>query len=130
MKTQDKFGCRFRDWQVYKDSRAFRKEINQLIIKFPSDERYALSDQTKRALTSIILNIAESTNKNSDKDMRVYINRSHCSLDEVVACLDCAYDDNYILEQELETALLKASNLAKQLTAFTVYLGNAGKVNR
>jgi four helix bundle protein len=130
MRTKDTHGFRFRDWQVYKDSRQFRKDINHLVKKFPADERYALSDQTKRALTSIILNIAESTNKNSDKEMKVYINRSHCSLDEVVACLDCAYDDDYISEQDLETALTKAESLAKQLTAFTVYLSKDKKVNR
>lgn len=59
--------------------------------------------------------------------MRLYINRSHCSLDEVVACLDCALDDNYIPEQELEASLVRASNLAKQLTAFTVYLSKGKK---
>jgi four helix bundle protein len=75
MNTKDNHGFRFRDWQVYKDSRQFRKEINALVKKFPVDERFALSDQTKRALLSIILNIAESTNKNSDKDMKLYINR-------------------------------------------------------
>jgi len=61
--------------------------------------------------------------------MKLYINRSHCSVDEVVACLDCARDDNYITEGELESALTKAENLAKQLTAFTVYLSKQ-KVNR
>ena len=130
MQTKDIHGFRFRDWQVYKDSRQFRRDINVLVKKFPIEERYALTDQTRRALLSIILNIAESTNKNSDKDMRVYINRSHCSLDEVVACADCAFDDNYISAEELETVLLKAENLAKQLTAFTVYLAKDKKVNR
>lgn len=122
MQVKDKFGFRFRDWQVYKDSRQFRKEIDRLIKKFPSDEKHALTDQAKRALISIILNIAESTNKNSDKDMRLYINRSHCSLDEVVACLDCALDEGYISNDELDKSLMKASSLAKQLTAFTVFL--------
>ncbi len=62
--------------------------------------------------------------------MRVYINRSHCSLDEVVACLDCAYDNGYINEPELNISLAKASGLAKQLTTFTVYLSKDKKVNR
>jgi hypothetical protein len=69
--------------------------------------------------------LAYVANKNSDKDMRLYLNRSHCSVDEVVACLDCAYDDGYILVEELENSLIKAEALAKQLTGFTVYL--AGK---
>ena len=130
MKITDKYGFRFRDWQVYKDSRQFRRDINILVRKFPTEERFALVDQTRRALLSIILNIAESTNKNSDKDMRLYLNRSHCSADEVVACLDCAYDDGYITKEELEVALAKASELAKQLTAFTAYLSRNLKVNR
>ena len=130
MNTKDQYGFRFRDWQVYKDARKFRKDINQLATKFPPHEKYALTDQTRRSLNSIILNIAESTNKNSDKDMKLYINRSHCSVDEVVACLDCAYDEGYINEQELEVALTQAEKLAKQLTAFTVYLSTSKKVNR
>ena len=61
--------------------------------------------------------------------MRLYLNRSHCSVDEVVACLDSAYDDSYITAEELDVALSQAEILAKQLTAFTVYLSKQ-KVNR
>src|SRR4051812_27554860 len=129
MNTKDIHGFRFRDWQIYKDAKEFRKSITLLTTKFPINERFALIDQTKRALLSVILNIAESTNKSSDKDMRLYINRSHCSLDEVVACLDCAVDDGYISGQELEVSLVNAEKLAKQLTAFTVYLSKDKKVN-
>jgi four helix bundle protein len=129
MQTRDQHGFRFRDWQVYKDARQFRKDIDLIIKKFPIEEKYALIDQCKRALLSVILNIAESTNKNTDKDMKLYINRSHCSVDEVVACLDCAKDNGYISNQEFKEGLEKASALAKQLTAFTVYL-EKGKVNR
>jgi four helix bundle protein len=124
MQTKDLHGFRFRDWPVYKDARQFRRDVNVLVKKFPIDERYALTDQTRRALLSIILNIAESTNKNSDKDMKLYLNRSHCSLDEVIACMDCAFDDKYITKEDLEAILVKAENLAKQLTAFTYYLAN------
>lgn len=115
----DKYGFRFREWDIYKDARAFRIEINFLLKTYPKEEKYALVDQTKRALNSIVLNIAESTNKNTDKDMRLYINRAHCSLDEVVACLDCALDDGYITESQCQEILQKASSLAKRLRGFT-----------
>jgi four helix bundle protein len=129
MRVLDKNGFRFRDWSAYKDARKFRKDLHVLVKQFPKDEKYSLIDQTRRALNSIILNIAESANKFTDKDMKVYVNRSHCSLDEVVACLDCALDDEYITEDQLEEALMKAGLLGKQLTAFTVYLSKE-KVNR
>lgn len=38
------FGFRFRDWDIYKDAREFRKEINRLIAIFPKEERFALVD--------------------------------------------------------------------------------------
>lgn len=81
----NQYGFRFREWNIYKDARKFRIEINKLLKNYPKEEKYALVDQTKRALNSIILNIAESANKTTDKDMRLYLNRAHTSLDEVVA---------------------------------------------
>ena len=51
--------------------------------------------------------------------MKVYINRAHCSLDEVIACLDCALDDGYITIEQENEAMQKASSLAKRLRGFT-----------
>ncbi len=125
----DRFGFRFREWDVYKDARSFRKEIYLIMKLFPTEERYGLSDQLRRASTSVILNISESTNKNTDRDMRLYINRAHCSLDEVVGCLDCAYDDKYITLEQLDSILGKAMSLAKRLKAFSVYLDHASQTD-
>ncbi|MBI4120447.1 MAG: four helix bundle protein [Parcubacteria group bacterium] len=120
--TDDNYGFRFREWDIYKDARSFRVEINKLLSTYPKEEKYVLVDQTKRALNSIVLNIAESANKNTDKDMRLYINRAHCSLDEVVACLDCALDDSYISKDRYHDAMQLASSLAKRLRGFTSHL--------
>lgn len=116
------YGFRFREWQVYKDARVFRKELSVILKTYPREELYSLVDQTKRALNSIILNLVEGSNKNSDKETRVYINRSQGSLDEVVSCLDCAFDDGYITETVLEEYLKKSENLAKQLKGFSSHL--------
>ncbi|MEK7657883.1 MAG: four helix bundle protein [Patescibacteria group bacterium] len=53
---------RFREFQVYKDSRKFSNELKNFSKKkFPSEERFCLLSQFWRALDSIILNIAEGT---------------------------------------------------------------------
>jgi four helix bundle protein len=119
----DKYGFRFRDWQVYADARKFRREIYAITNKFPKSENYGLADQARRASVSILLNVAESSNKNTDKDTRLYVNRAHCSLDEVVAAMDCALDEKYIDSQIHANILETASYLAKQLHGFTRYLG-------
>ena len=48
----------------------------------------------------------------------------HTSLNEVVACLDLALSNNYISESEINAYLLKAENLANQITAFRKKLLN------
>ncbi len=121
-------GFRFRDWQVYKDARTFRLSVNKQLSKFPRNELFALTDQTKRALNSILLNLAEGSNKNTDKDTRVYINRSQGSLDEVVSCMDCAMDDNYISEEIHQQVIKGAEGLAKQLKSFSTYLSKSSKL--
>jgi len=118
----DNYGFRFKEWDIYKDARIFRSEINELLKTFPKEEKYVLVDQTKRALNSIVLNIAESANRNTDKDRKTYINRAHCSLDEVVSCLDCALDDGYLTKEHHKEILIKASSLAKRLRGFTKQL--------
>lgn len=122
------YGFRFREWSIYKNARVFRIKINKLLENLPKEEKFALISQTKRALNSVVLNIAESANRNTDKDMRVFINRAHTSLDEVVACLDCCFDDGYISKEQHDSALIEASSLAKQLKGFTIHLSKVNKV--
>ncbi len=121
---KDKFGFRFRDWRIYIESRSFRTKIYDISKRFPSRENFGLTDQIRRAANSIILNIAEGANKRSDKDTRLYINRASCSLDEVVACLDCAVDSGYITQTMQDKTLNEASVLAKQLNAFAFRLSS------
>lgn len=124
-KKADEYGFRFREWDIYIDAKLFRKKINELLKSYPKSEVYALTDQTKRALNSIVLNIAEGSNKSTDKDTRLYINRAHCSLDEVVSCLDCALDDGYITNEQHSECLKDAESLAKRLRKFTSYLSSS-----
>lgn len=110
---------RFRKFPVYKDGRLFAVEIKALIRKcFPKSETYGLSNQMRRAVDSVVLNIAEGSDKNTDKEFAKYLNISRCSLNEVVACLDVAFDNEYIDQSSLDYYLEKASLLSNQITAF------------
>ena len=110
---------RFRNFQVYKDALEFRKHSKALVNKFfPKSERFLLTDQTLRALNSIILEIAEGSDRSTDKDFANFLNRSHTSLNEVVSCFDIALMEGYISENSHLEIISKAENLANQLTAF------------
>lgn len=119
---------RFRKFQVYNDARQFRKELKKLAKKkFPKEEDFVLRPQLWRAMDSIILNIAEGSDRHSDKDFSHFLNTSLGSLNEVVGCLDCALDDNYINATEHKEYLNKAENIVRQLKAF---LAKVRKDNR
>jgi len=110
---------RFREFQIYKDARKFSIELKKLSKeKFPKSEQFGLTSQLWRALDSIILNIAEGSDRSTDKDFALFLNRSHTSLNEVVSCLDIALDNLYISEEENSYYLHKAGDLVDQLTAF------------
>lgn len=117
MSNSKKF--RFRNFRVYKDSRIFIKDVKLFCLqKFPKEEKFSLLSQINRAADSIILNIAEGTDRGTDKDFARFLNNSHTSLNEVVACLDIAFDNTYITEEELNNWINEAEELANQLTAF------------
>ncbi len=111
---------RFKNFPVYKDILEFRKEIKNLTKnKFPNEEKYCLTSQLWRALDSIILNIAEGSERYSDLDFSRFLNNSITSLNEVVSCLDCAFSDGYINQNEYLYFTNKAENIYRQLRAFS-----------
>jgi len=111
---------RFRNFQVYMDARIFRSKLKKLSkTKFPSGEKFILISQLWRALDSILLNIAEGSERHSDIDFSKFLNTSLTSVFEVVACLDAALDDAYISNDEHQVYLIEAEGLAKQLSAFS-----------
>jgi len=122
--NNDSYGFRFRDWPLYKEARELRIMVGSIISLLPAMERKALIDQGKRAADSIILNIAEGSNKNSGRDRRNYLNHAHGSLDEIVSIVDCAFDSHYIDTETHNECLSKASSVAKQISAYRAYISN------
>ncbi len=110
---------RFRKFPVYKNSRVFVRFVKDISQKkFPTHERFALLSQLWRALDSIILNIAEGSDRGTDKDFAHFLNLSYTSLNETVACSDVALDNGYITQLEHADILTKAALLKNELTAF------------
>ena len=116
---------RFREFPIYKDAREFRKELKKLSReKFPKEEQFCLTSQLWRALDSILLNIAEGSDRYSDTDFSRYLNNALTSVNEVIACLDCALDDKYIYNEDCQLYFEKAENLIRQLKAFSSKVRN------
>lgn len=80
----------FEKLKVWQESIELAKIIYQKINEFPKEERYALVDQLKRAVTSISLNIAEGSGSKSKKVFASYLENSKGSLYETITVLKLA----------------------------------------
>jgi four helix bundle protein len=119
---------RFRNFPVYKDTLVFISEVKSFTkTTFPKSELYGLASQLWRALDSIVLNIAEGTDKYSNTDFSRFLNQALGSLNEVVACFDVALLNKYISEAKHDEFLEKADRLYRQLKAFSSYVRNSNK---
>lgn len=105
---------RFLDFTVYQDSKKFYKIIISVTEMFNSKHK-DLVHQLIRAALSVCLNIAEGSAKKSDKDFNRYIEHSLGSINESVAAIDIAYDNNLITISSYEEIKNLAENIAKQL---------------
>ncbi len=110
---------RFQKFQVYKDAKDFVKVVFESTTRFPSSYQHDLGRQIRNAAISIVLNLAEGSDRGSDKEFNRFIMMSLGSLNEVVAGFDIACDNHLITRQELEGIINKAENLAKQFGGFS-----------
>ena len=90
----------YRKLIAYQKGKEVVKRTYQLLKKFPSEERYAMCDQLRRASVSITSNIAEGVNRFSVKDKVHFIEIAFGSLMEVSSQFEVAEDLGYITTNE------------------------------
>jgi len=111
-------GFRFLEWPVYADAKDMVRSIFSVTNKFPQGLRIELGSQINRAAISVLLNVAEGSGKNSDKDFSRFLNIAIGSIYETVAGLDIAKDAELIGEKEFSELVKKLLSIAKQLGGF------------
>ena len=92
----------------------FHSDCAKISNNFPH-KFYYLADQLKRASLSVILNIAEGSGKESDKDFRRYLMNSLGSINEAAACLDVAYRQKLIVNEKFEKLISNCWELKNRL---------------
>lgn len=84
--------------------------------KFPIEEKFALCDQLRCSVTSILSNIAEDSGGISPKEKLRFIVIAYGSLVEVLCQLDIAYDVDYITKEEFNKEKDIINIIGKQLS--------------
>ena len=90
----------YRKLIAYQKAKEVVKRTYKLLKKFPVEERYAMSDQLRRASVSITSNIAEGVTRYSVKDKAHFIEMAFGSLMEVSSQIEIAEELGYITTED------------------------------
>ena len=78
------------------------KEVYKLSVLLPSDEKFNMVQQIRRAALSVKLNLAEGCTRRSPVERKRYLVVARGSVVEIEAVLEVAVDLNYIKKESLE----------------------------
>jgi len=111
-----------KDLKVYTSSMLLAKEIYKLTVDFPTEEKYGLISQLRRAAVSVPSNIAEGSARKNTKELIQFLYHSLGSAVEIETQLELSlslelitnnesYDSVYSLNREviyMLTGLIKS----------------------
>lgn len=86
------------DLKVYQDSKRFAVWIYCLTNNFPTNEKYGMTSQIRRAAVSIPVNLAEGSSRATDKDYKHFVNMARGSCCELKVLTEIALELKYIDE--------------------------------
>ena len=108
----------YRNLKIWHSARSINLIVKKSTETFPSDERYNLTSQLRRAAVSVVSNVGEGSAYQSDAQFARFLSMSLGSLCEVETQLFLAFDLNYIQEDQLNKVLDKTDHLKRMIIAF------------
>ncbi len=105
----------FRDLQVWQKARILCVALYRATCGFPSEEKFGVVLQIRRAAISVPSNIAEGHGRSSKEDFRRFLFMSLGSLRELESLIEISSDLDYL--EDGTGLILQIQEVAKMLTA-------------
>jgi four helix bundle protein len=106
---------KFEKLRVWEESIELSGIVASVAVKFPTDERYVLTSQIKRAVDSMSLNIAEGSTGQTGPEFKRFLGISIRSGIEVIGCLYLARRRNIISEEDFKLIYDYTDDLIKRI---------------
>ena len=107
-----------KELKIWKKAMDLAVNVYEATASFPTDERYGLTSQTRRAAVSISSNIAEGAGRNSVREFNNFIGIANGSSYELQTQLLIANKLNLIANEVLDPLLLQIEEMQKMTYAF------------
>lgn len=106
----------FEKLDVWQKAIHFADAVYSMTRLFPSEERFGLTNQMRRAAVSISSNIAEGTSRNSKTDFARFVEIATGSVFEVVSQATISKRQGFLSESDYTTIYMAAEELSRMLS--------------
>jgi four helix bundle protein len=104
--------------QVWVKAMTIARETYELTKSYPTEERFGLVSQMRRAAVSICSNIAEGSQRSSDKDFAQFISIARGSLAELETQMILSQQLQMVDDERVVQVLNATDELGKMLNSF------------
>jgi four helix bundle protein len=105
----------YRDLIAWQKARTLAGDVYKLTATFPKTEMFGLTSQLRRAVVSVVSNIAEGKARYSDKEFVHFLRNSRGSLAETETQVILAGDFGYLSPTQVGQTLTQADELSRIL---------------
>ena len=114
----------FTELDLWKKVRILKNELNELVDKFPPEEKFRLTDQLIRSSRSINANISEGHGRFTCKEQIHFCIQARGSLSETHNHLIDAFDCRYISEEQFNYFKEITGGVGRLLNGYITFLRN------
>ncbi len=107
----------YKDLKVWTKAHSLTLDVYKETKQFPSEEKFGLTSQLRRASSSIPANIAEGCGKNTNAEFRHFLNIALGSANEVEYFLLLAKDLHYLPEENFNVLTIDINSIKAMLIA-------------
>ena len=115
----------FRKLVVWQRARELDQVVYGLSSRFPSGERFGLTEQTRKAAASITANIAEGCGRNTDRELARFLRISLGSANELENHLMRSQDPGFVADEAIKPLINELHEIKGMLASFIRSLGSA-----
>jgi four helix bundle protein len=108
----------FRDLNVWEKAHRLTLQVYRITKNFPSDERFGLTVQLRRASASVPTNIAEGCGRDSERELARFMSIAAGSASEVEYQILLACDLNYIQDETYRELNQQVNDVKRMLNSF------------
>ena len=107
----------FTKLKVWQKAHRFTINLYKISSIFPSEEKFGLTNQIRRASVSIESNLAEGAGRNSNKDFSRFLDIAQGSAFEVKCQILIARDLGYLDNSKSELLMDKINEVSRMITS-------------